>query len=314
MSGESPPEPAQPEGEGGEAPEVEETPEQKAERGAAEAAAQTSPEGEEEPTPDSPEGRIKAAQTKMHTATQETATERKAREAAESRAEAAEKERDDLKKQLAAVTAKPPVKPGEASAGDDELDPEVEKVATAATREALRKIDGLDPDDPDYEDRRAQIWARTNAKIVKAATTSKSPMSQEAIDQLVDQRIEARETKTAEERAEAVRKENAARAWDKALDQAEKAGLSVRDKKSADSRIFHDLEREIPEELYGKFDEAAQWLIAETQTCLGRKVEQTEAEKAAAKVVQKRNTVLGRGDNPPPKQPFKPKTLSEMYG
>lgn len=295
----------------------EETAEEQAAREAAEKEEAGKPAvQEEEPPPDSPEGRIKAAQAKMHEATGETAKERKAREAAESRAEAAEKERDDLKKQLE-VAAKPlekeekPVKP---SAKTEE---EQDAIFAAASEEIgqLETPQDWDTDGKrEYHKEAGKIWR----KAIAAAGDNRSLPDP---DQLAEdtanrawEKIQARQEAAKVAKAKEDSDTAAARAWESALDAGEKAGLSVLDKKSADSIVFHAVERELPEEYYGKPKEATEWIIAETRTRLGKVVEQTEAEKAAAKAAQKRNTVLGKGGGAPPaKEPFKPRTMSEMF-
>ena len=276
-----------------------ETPEQKATREAAEAEAR-------KPKFESVEEYDKAykeAETKMHTATQETARERVAREKVE--AELAETKR------LLEEAKKPPEKEKEPPAIVEDVDAQLEAVAQSANEEAVAALAAL-PDVDQYDAEAinernktvAGIWAKAHAKIVRAAQKAQKPPSAEELDTLIEQKYQAKEAERVKAAAKAETDAANARAWESALGTAEKAGLSVRDKKSADSIVFNAVYEDIPEEFYGKPDEATQWMITETRSRLGKVVEQTDEQRKRAAEHQKNNSVMGKGINfTPSKQP-----------
>ena len=307
--------PAGPEAEAA-APETEETPEAKAAREAADeeaaiAARSAQPEGspenkeDEEPAPDSPEGRLKAAQTKMHEATEEAAREKEARAA--------------LQAELDALKAVKPAEPQPATQtlSEDDREAKILEIETAIRAKEIEDLRNLDVGDFDYTQQYAAIVIKARREIkkaIKAAGLDEQPkgFTQEEMAKAFDERYKANQEAAEIAKAEADKKTAAERAWERALDQGEKAGLQVRDKKTADSIVYHALEQELPEELYGKPEEATQWLITETRARLGRVAEQSEAEKAAALANQRQNDVMGKGGSPPPKTPTTRPTFSEM--
>jgi hypothetical protein len=250
---------------------------------------------------------LKAAETRMHTATTETSEERRAREAAEARAEAAERELTELKavrEAAAAEAAKPAAK--------------AERVAAYA--EALKKIQAIptsvDPETgaivypENYDDLVAEAWAGT-------------AVDPEQIIEEVSRRTEARE---AEKRAAADAKAaadaevtEAATVREKADKLATTLGLDMTPG-SADYRLFYSHVDELaanPEhEFYAKpFEEQVKWATSGVRQILGKKIELTDAERAAARRTQTRNAVLERGvTRVAPAEPKRQRSIQEILG
>jgi hypothetical protein len=249
----------------------------------------------------------KEAETRMHTATGETATERKAREAAEARAEAAERELAELKTAREAATA-------------EAAKPAAKAERVAAYAEALKKIQAIPTDvDPEtgaiiypenYDDLVAEAWAGT-------------AVDPEQIIEEVARRTEARE---AEKRAAAEAKAaeeaevaEAATVRSRANKMATDLGLDMTPG-SAEYRLFYSHVDELaanPEhEFYTKpFEEQVKWATNGVRQTLGKKIEMTDAERAAARRTQTRNAVLERGvTRVAPAEPKKQRSMQEILG
>ena len=282
-----------------------ETPEEKAAREAAEAEA-AKPKFA---TVEEYDKAYKEAETRMHTATGETAKEKAAREAAEARAEAAETklaEQEAERVRLAAEAAKPQ------PMSEDEQDAIFSKAA-----EDLRDLDNQDPNYiRDYgRILRKAVTAVSRGQVSVEPGTTPEEIASKAWDQF--QAKQATENaKTAETRA----RENQERLDREAIDFAKKEGLDMTPG-SADYRLFWDIARnDLGEQEFMKGDtlppaeEQYKWVTEEAKKVLSKKVEQTDAERQAAKEAQKNNEVMGRGVHfTPPKEPVKQKSLSEMY-
>jgi len=247
------------------------------------------------------------AETRMHTATGETSTERKAREAAEVRAEAAERklaELEAVKDAAVAEAAKPAAK--------------AERVAAYA--EALKKIGAIptsvDPETgaivypDDYDAQVAEAWAGT-------------AVDPEQIIEEVARRTEARaaEKRTAAEAkaAEEAAASEAVTVRAQAEKLATEMGLDMTPG-SADYRLFYSHVDELaanPEhDFRGKpFEEQVKWATSGVRQILGKKIELTDAERAAARRTQTRNAVLERGvTRAAPAEPKRQRTMAEMLG
>ena len=242
---------------------------------------------------------------KAHGEAERTMTQAKM-EAAEER-----KAREKLEQELADLRAKPPetkveepVKPVETK---DERRTKLLGVAKAATSEALKKIDELDASDPDYEDKRAAIWAEKDAKALEniLETIGTASLTREEVSLIAKEQVKAEREAAAAERAKTDATTNAEKAWQSAVEFGAKAGLNLEDAESADHDLFMMAETKLPEELKGKgfTPEVGTWMVNYVRTRTG-KVVLTEAEKeAAALKVQQENQVLGKGGVRPKPQP-----------
>ena len=277
--------------------EGEETAEEKATREAAEA---------RKPKFDSIEEYDKAykeAETKMHTATQETKREKEAREALEAKAEALEKE-------LVELRAKPPAKP-EPPASTEESDAQFEAVAEAANEEAINAIAALeDPDTYDQEAVKAHnkkvaaIWAKAHAKINRAG--KQTSVSQEDIDRLIDQRLETKDAAAKVAREQVDTDAAAARAWQEVVDHCKKAGLPVDKADAPEADFLEAADRKLPKELQGQgaTEAVKEYYLNYVRSRAGKVVEQTDEQRKRAAEHQKGNYVMGKGTNfTPSKQP-----------
>jgi hypothetical protein len=271
------------------APVIEEPPpEAEALQGAAE------PEPESPPEPPEPkfqtveeyEKALKAAETRMHTATEEAAELRKAREDLAAEIELTRTE-------LATVRAEQ-----EAAAKETaKAVPKAER--TAAFKDALSKIQAIPltrGDDgevvyPDnYDDQVAEAWASTSLDPEEVAKMA-AKLAREEIKR--ERQVE--DTRTAAEREEAVRAQIRADAEKMATAQ----GLDMTPG-SADYRLFYSHVDELagnPEHEYREkpFEEQVKWAAGGVRQILGKKIEMTDAERIAAKRNQERNVVLERG-------------------
>ena len=222
--------------------------------------------------------------------------------------EAAELKRQnaELQKKLEAVE-KPPEKPVEekpvitAPTNEDRMVKIVE-ATKAANAAAVPKLRALDPDDPDYEQKYADIQTEITAALAKAlleVSISPASLSREEVEQIYQDKLDAGRKK--DEAAEATRLET------KAKDMAIKAGLDLSDPESVDSIVWDRMKGQIPEEVYAKgtLEAQAEWVIAEVRKRTG-KVALTEAERQeAARIAQENNQPLGKGGTklkPQPKQ------------
>ena len=249
----------------------------------------------------------KEAETRMHTATGETKKEKEAREAAEARADAAERklaELEAVREAAATEAAKPAAK--------------AERVAAYA--EALKKIQAIptttDPETgaivypDDYDAQVAEAWAGT-------------AVDPEKIIEEVSRRTEARE---AEKRAAADAKAaEEAEATTAATVRANAEKLAIEQgldmtPGSADYRLFYSMVDELadnPKHEYRDkpFEEQVKWATSGVRQILGKKIEMTDAERAAARRTQTQNAVLGRGINRiAPAEPKRQRTMAEMLG
>ena len=226
---------------------------------------------------------------------------------------------------MAELRAKPPetkveepVKPVETK---DERRTKLLGVAKAATSEALKKIDELDASDPDYEDKRAAIWAEKDAKTLEniLETIGTASLTREEVSLIAKEQVKAERDAAAAERAKTDATTAAEKAWQSAVEFGAKAGLNLEDAESADHDLFMMAETKLPEELKGKgfTPEVGTWMVNYVRTRTG-KVVLTEAEKeAAALKVQQENQVLGKGGvRPKPKskeEQESPGSLSEDF-
>lgn len=229
----------------------------------------------------------KEAETKMHTATEEAATERKAREDLAAEIELTKKELADVREEQEAAAA------------------EVAKTAPkterkAAFAEALKKIQAIpltkDPDTgeivypPDYVDQVAEAWAGTSVDPEEVAKMA-AKLAREELK---------REQKAETERAEVERgKVGAAQVRANAEKMATEQGLDMTPG-SADYRLFYshvdELANDPNHEYRDKpFEEQVNWAAGGVRQVLGKKIEMTDAERAAALKNQTRNAVLERG-------------------
>lgn len=287
----------------------EETPEEKVAREAAEVEAAAAAAKPKFATLEEWEKGYKEAETRMHTATGETAKEREAREVAEKRAEAAETklaEKEAEIKRIADEAAKPKV------LSEDEQDTVFEN--------ALSEIADLDRSDPDHKKQAAKIWRKAIASSGDSRPLPDPEKIAEDAATRAWEKIQAKQAEATAKTAEERDRENRERLNREASDFAKQAGLDMTPG-SADYRLFWDIaNNDLGNQEFMKGDnlpppvEQFKWVTGEAKRLLGKKVEQTEAERKAAAAAQKRNTVMGKGLNfTPSKETPKTKTLSEMY-
>jgi hypothetical protein len=271
------------------------------------------PEPESSPEPPEPKFQTveeydkayKEAETKMHAATVEAAEERKARENLEAEIELTRKELAEIREQQETAAA--------------EIAKAVPKTERkAAFTEALKKINAIpltkDPDTgqiiypENYDDQVAEAWAGTAVdpeEVAKmAAKLAREELKRER--QVEDQR-------TAAEKEEITSAQIRTDAEKMATDQ----GLDMTPG-SADYDLFYVRVNELatdPEHEYRDkpFDEQVKWATGRVRQALGKKIEMTDAERAAAKRHQERNAVLERGVTraTTPEQP-KQRTMNEI--
>lgn len=234
---------------------------------------------------------LKEAETRMHTATTETATERKAREDLTAEIELTRQE-------LAEVRAKQEADAAEIA----KTAPKAERKAVFA--EAMKKINEIhvtkqiDPDTgetkyiypPDYDDQVAEAWAGTSVDPQEVAKEA----ARLAREELKRER-QVEDTRTAAEKEEATRVQIRTDAEKMAAEQ----GLDMTPG-SADYRLFYSYVNELaedPKHAYRDkpFEEQVTWAAGGVRKDLGKKIEMTDAKRAAAKRNQERNAVLERG-------------------
>jgi hypothetical protein len=244
------------------------------------------------------------AERKMHEATTKAAEAEKAKLAAE-------KEREELQKKLEEALAKPPEKP------EEKQMPAADRKAAIreATKNALETIRGLDRDDDDYDSQVEEAWASALIEVGMGST----PFTQAEIDKMVKESLKADKEAEKAAAAEKEKQEAGERAWNAAIEQGKKAGLKLDQKDSADWRIFDSIERDfardgLPEELQGKpLTEIVDWMIDQTKKLTGNLIEQTDAQREAAKKAQIKNQVLTTGGkSPPPVKEQETYTLAEL--
>jgi len=227
------------------------------------------------------------ATRKMTEATTQAAKDKEAKEAAQ-------KEAADLKAKLEEL-AKPPEKPAE------EVKPitvEDRKVKVrAATKAALTTIRSLDRSADDYDDKVEEAWAEA---LLESGMTG-TPLTQAEIDKMVKESMKA--AKESQDAADKAKDDATAadRAWQAALDQGKKAGLTLDDESSADYRLFDSIERDLgkkglPDELKGKpLSDVVDHIVKEVRRLTGKVVETTEKERERARKAQIANSVLTKG-------------------
>ena len=245
----------------------------------------------------------KEAETRMHTATEETATERKAREAAEERAKVAEEKLAEQER-LAREAARPK--------------PLTEEDQDAVFEKAAEEIAELDRTDPDYLKNYARIWRRAVSKAGEhRAMPDADTLAEEAANKAWE-KLQAKQAAESAKTAEERQRESQERLDQQANDFAKQSGLNMTPG-SADYRLFWDIaHNDLGEQEFMKGDSPPQleeqfkWCADKAKAIRGQVVEQTDAERAAVLAAQKNNQVLGKGSNPPPKEPVKPRSLSEM--
>lgn len=243
------------------------------------------------------------ATQKMTAATTQAAEEKKARETAE-------RESAELKVKLEEALAKPPEKPAEEA---KPMAPGDRKVRVlAATKAALTTIRELDRSADDYDEKVEEAWAEA---LLEAGMTG-SPLTQVEIDKMVKESLKtAKEAQKAADDAKTAA-EAGERAWQAALDQGKKAGLTLDDVTSADYRLFDSIERDLgqkglPKELEGKpLTDVVDHIIKEVRRLTGKVVKTTEAERERARKAQINNTVLTKGVNAPKAAPEEPETYT----
>jgi len=262
-----------------------------AEAAEADAAAASEKESPEPPKPkyasiEEAEKAANEAATKMHEATEEAATERKAREDLAAEIEL-------TKKELADVRAEQ-----EASAAEiAKTVPKTERKAAFA--EALKKIQAIPltrgedgevvyPDD--YDDQVAEAWAGTAVDPEEVAKIAAKLAKEE-----IKRERQVEDTRTAAEKEEVSRLQIRADAEKMATEQ----GLDMTPG-SADYRLFYshvdELANDPKHEFREKpFEEQVKWAASGVRQILGKKIEMTDAERAAAKRNQDKNAVLERG-------------------
>jgi hypothetical protein len=283
-----------------------------AERVAAEAAVLPEPPEPKFSTVEEYQKALKEAETRMHTATTEAAEDRKAKEALTAEIEL-------TKKELAEVKTAQEVAAAEAA----KLVPKAERKAAYA--EALKKIKAIsltrDPETgevvypDDYDDQVAEAWASTSVdpkEVAKeAAQLAREELKRERAGEEADRK--AADAKTAAEKEV----EGNAKVRADAEKMATEQGLDMTPG-SADYRLFYSHVDELandPKHEYRdkSFEEQVKWATGGVRQVLGKKIEMTDAERAAAKRNQDRNAVLGRGiTRVAPPEPPKQRSMQEI--
>lgn len=246
----------------------------------------------------------KEAETRMHTAAEEAAAERKAREDL-----AAEMEL--TRQELATIRAEQEAAAAEVA----KTAPKAERKAAFA--EALKKIQAIPlsrgedgevvyPDD--YDDQVAEAWAGTSVDPQEVAREAAKLAREE-----LQRERQAADNRTAAEKEEAARVQIRADAEKMAAEQ----GLDMTPG-TADYRLFYTFVNELaddPKHEYREksFEEQVKWASGGVRQVLGKKIEMTDAERAAARRTQERNAVLERGvtRTVTPEQP-KQRTMNEI--
>jgi hypothetical protein len=234
------------------------------------------------------------AERRMHEATTKEAEERKARETLQ-------REVDELKAQQ----AKPPEekkeeKPVVTAPTNEERMAKIVEATKTANAAAVPKLRALDPDDPDYEQKYADIQTEITSALAKAlleASISPASLSREEVEQIYQEKLDADREKG--KVAEGARLEA------KAKEMAIKSGLDLADPESVDSIIWDRMKGQIPDEVYAKgtLEAQVEWVTAEVRKRTG-KAALSEAEKEeAARITQENNQPLGKGGLKPKPQP-----------
>ena len=265
-------------------------------------------EGEEAPagprfkSQDEAEKAHAEAERRMTEATTETATLKREVTELKQKLEAAPKTPEKLAEEKPVVTAPT----------NEERMAKIVEATKAANAAAVPKLRALDPDDPDYEQKYADIQTEITAALAKAlleVSISPASLSREEVEQIYQDKLDAGRKK--DEAAEATRLET------KAKDMAIKSGLDLNDPESVDSIVWDRMKGQIPDEVYAKgtLEAQAEWVTAEVRKRTG-KVALTEAERAeAARIAQENNQPLGKGGLKPKPQPKQEKegSLAEDF-
>ena len=249
----------------------------------------------------------KEAETRMHTATEEAAVERKAREDLTA-------EIETTRQELAAIRAK------QEAAAAEVAKTVAKKDRGEAYEKALAIIEAIpltrDPDTGEvvypenYSKQVAAAWASTTEDLDPGKIAQEAArLAREEIAR--ERQIE--DTRTAAEKEEATRVQIRIDAEKMATEQ----GLDMTPG-SADYRLFYSHVDELasdPKHEYRDkpFEEQVKWATGSVRRILGKKIEMTDAERAAAKRNQERNAVLERGitRSATPEQP-KQRTMNEI--
>ena len=235
------------------------------------------------------------AERRMTVATTEAADERRAREKLE-------RELEELRLQQAKPPEAKEEKPVVAAPTNDERMAKIVEATKAANAVAVPKLRALDPDDPDYEQKYADIQTEITAALAKAlldVSISPASLTREEVEKIYQEKLDAGRQK--DEATEAARVET------KAREIGVKLGLTLDDPESADSIIWDKYKGKIPQEVFDKNSLEAQveWVGAAVRKETGKEA-LTEAEKEeAARIAQENNQPLGRGG-------VKPKTLPKQ--
>ncbi len=240
------------------------------------------------------------AERRMTTATTEAADERKLRDKLE-------KEVEELRK----AQSKPPEKeekPVVTAPTNEERMAKIVEATKTANAAAVPKLRALDPDDPDYEQKYADIQTEITAALAKAlleVSISPASLSREEVEQIYQDKIEAGRKK--DEAAEAARLEG------KAKEMAIKSGLDLGDPESVDSIVWDRMKGQIPDEVYAKgtLEAQVEWVAAEVRKRTGKAALSDAEKEAAARIAQENNQPLGKGGLKPKLQP-KPETEGSL--
>ena len=224
----------------------------------------------------------------------------------------AQQELEDLRKQAKPPEEKKEEKPVVIAPTNEERMAKIVEATKAANAAAVPKLRALDPDDPDYEQKYADIQTEITAALAKAlleVSISPASLSREEVEQIYQDKLDAGRKK--DEAAEATRLEA------KAKDMAIKSGLDLDDPESVDSIVWDRMKGQIPDEVYAKgtLEAQVEWVTAEVRKRTG-KVALTEAERAeAARIAQENNQPLGKGGLKPKPQPKQEKegSLAEDF-
>ena len=293
-----------------EAAEAEAAAKVKAEDEAAAAAAAAAGGEEEDPkTIEEAKARIKATQTKMHTATTEAAREKEAREKVEADFAAYKGAHPETP---APGIEKPPDKPPKTT-------PEERRTKIAEIRgNFLEKMWALDNASPTYKQDFANLMAETDEALFNLGfgETKRDDEIESLIDQAVEKKLKTARDADAAARAEEDRTTAREKAWATAVEMGKKAGLLLDDEEHPDFIMFEAASRRLPEDLRNKgpTQEAVNWMVNFVNGGLGRKVAQTEEQRKAAEELQKRQQVMRPGVPGPGKEkPVRRRSMMDMF-
>ncbi len=220
-------------------------------------------------------------------ATQETAREREAREAAELETLGL---RQKLAEKEAAAAPEKPVTP-------EKTPEELEADQEAKIEQALNEIDLLDEFAPDYKKKLAKAWRKAGIGGSGQPAIPDGKVLDEIIDKRVEERLQVKEAEKAA--ATKVVEEKSTRT--RAGELAGKSGLNM-EEGTADNKLFWATVNDMPKEFDDKpFEEQVQWTVNEVRRLKGEVVQSKAEMEARARKVQTDNAVLGRGGERPKK-------------